>query len=1502
MLQLKEITKQYRVGDKVVDALNGITADFGEKELVAVLGSSGCGKTTLMNIIGGLDRFTSGDLIINGKSTKNYKEKDWNNYRNHQIGFVFQSYNLIPHTTVFGNVELALTLSGVTAKERKKRVLDALEKVGLGDQIYKKPNQMSGGQMQRVAIARAIVNNPKILLADEPTGAVDSKTGIQIMEILKEISKTCLVILVTHNQELACHYADRIIKMQDGLILSEEKNVCNRENEAAVTDSGSQSAADQTAPAVKKKMKKAKMGFATATKLSLGNLLNKKGRSVITIISGAISVICIALILAMNSGFSYYIYDYERNNLSRYPIKITTQTTSLTDLLTEAFSQGENFDRSKVNFDSMLELFKDDVEMREKYTDTELIYLSKLIMAVIETGISGFQNLEDFEFESELDVLSEIFGVSMGTDIIEFMRALETGFHPEWGAVMRNYGLDFSIYKKDDAGKEHRLNPVDMFISFLEDSGFMDLLKLYPGGLGGRINSLLYGEEMKEMQQMFENSDPWSMMIDDSNLLELQYDVLAGRLPQFGTDHAKNEIVLVVDEYNQLDDFTLFLLGAISVESFALSVINQFRPLLPENANGLLDMLIRMLFPPDTEEIKTEYDFNEFIGGNGAEPSTFVLRIPTDYYSMNEETGVYNKMGEGVEVKVVGILRLKPGLNAGVISGAIGYTEALATSLIDKGNNAPVVQALDSALEKYNTDRETLLKTAQRIMDSGLDMSSFSQISEPQRVAVFEEILALAGSLDLTEEQIALLLDIASKMEGFEFTPENKIIADELLSLFTALDISEENYTIILEAAALLETMGPNEDNLDALMRAAKLLMQLNPSEQNLDALTRAATLLGGLELSEQEIAVLVEAAGLLGQINPQSESISDLIQIATLLRGVAITPERINGIAAIIEVLSGLDVEPDSQTLQEIFETAGLLSVTPDDLALWGQMAILMNELTAPNQAIISEALPMLFDLGLTSDEISNIWEAARIAIELDLESEDIQLIVRAAEVLSAIELSESDIEILAETLGVLSEIEISEGDAQILTQVLSVLAEINVSDSDAEILVQVAKTLLQLDVTEDDLDTLIRIAELMTMLNMGSQDMLTLRNVADLALRLNLSEADMDILWEMISLTVTLELTSADIENAKTAIALTEQIHLTEEENAALQELISLVSSFDMSDTAAVDDLIDLIRAISLTEEEQTAAMEALTLAMSVAGYRPEDIETVTGMIQSIISLNLTEDEIDLIINLLPELAKIDFSKNDAEVMKQLGSIFQIRNVTVSESAACKHGPNAKHTAECAWYDVAQVDALMATFLLKDKMRPDSIDIYSYSIESRNEVLDFINKFNAGVTEDEELSGSSIDYTVVYTDELSEITASMSSMINTITYILIGVAAIAVIVAMLLVAIILYISVQDRIKEIGLLRSLGASKGNVSSVFIAETFIIGLVSGVVGVGIALLLTLPANMIIKSVLGISDLLKPVWWHQFALIGLAFVITVISGLIPAASAAKKDPVLALRSE
>ncbi len=425
MLKLKNIFKDYKAGDTTVKALKDVNIEFRKNEFVAILGPSGCGKTTLLNIIGGLDRYTSGDLSINGKSTKEFRDGDWDTYRNHSVGFVFQTYNLIPHQTVLSNVELAMTLSGVSKAERKQRAVEALTKVGLADQIKKKPNQMSGGQMQRVAIARALVNNPDILLADEPTGALDSETSVQIMEILKAISKEKLIIMVTHNPDLARDYANRVIRLFDGNIVNDS----NPYEVAEFTTVKPEKSKKVRRTEKKNKEHKPSMSFFTALSLSLNNLMTKKTRTILTAFAGSIGIIGIALILSLSNGIQTYIDKVQEDTLSSYPITIEAETVDLTSLLqsmTEVSDEDRNHELDKV------------------YSNTVMMDMMTTMVAEIKKN-----NLEAFKKEIE---------------------STDGKLAGHISAVQYGYRLDLNIYKSDTSEEITQVNPSNLFDAIYGDS------------------------------------------------------------------------------------------------------------------------------------------------------------------------------------------------------------------------------------------------------------------------------------------------------------------------------------------------------------------------------------------------------------------------------------------------------------------------------------------------------------------------------------------------------------------------------------------------------------------------------------------------------------------------------------------------------------------------------------------------------------------------------------------------------------------------------------------------------------------------------------------------------------------------------------------------------------------------------------------------------------------------------------------------------------------------
>ncbi len=603
MLELKGITKDYVTGHDAVHALKGVDMVFGQSEFAAILGPSGCGKTTLLNIIGGLDRYTNGDLIINGKSTKTYTDRDWDSYRNHSVGFVFQSYNLIPHQTVLENVELALTLSGVTKAERRRRASEVLEKVGLGDQLKKKPNQLSGGQMQRVAIARALVNDPEIILADEPTGALDSETSVQIMELLREAAKDRLIIMVTHNAELAEKYATRIVRLLDGQVISSE------DNPLAERTADPESAKERNDAG-----KRVSMSFFTALSLSLKNLMTKKARTILTAFAGSIGIIGIALILSISDGFQNYIDRVQEDTLSNYPLTIEDRVMDMSAL----------FDRS------------DRDERPENAAEDGLIYSNGRLSEGAELMNSNTRMNDLASFKSYLE--------GDGADIAE-----------NTNGIQYLYDLDLYVYNRGAVGGTVQANP-------------------------GVVYDKMFGSNFSGMMNYTRSVETFGEMIDNRELLESQYDVLAGRWPE-----KPDELILVVDKYNQIGDFQLYTLG------------------LRDQAK--LDGLMTKVMSGDYEkEEQLTFTYDELMS------MELEMLAPTVFYS-EDENGVWKDLREsvsidelldehGIKLRIVGIMRPKEDVSATALSTSVCYTSALTRYVIEKVNESDIVKAQQADPDK----------------------------------------------------------------------------------------------------------------------------------------------------------------------------------------------------------------------------------------------------------------------------------------------------------------------------------------------------------------------------------------------------------------------------------------------------------------------------------------------------------------------------------------------------------------------------------------------------------------------------------------------------------------------------------------------------------------------------------------------------------------------------------------------------------------------------------
>ena len=691
MLQLKNITKTYGTSaDGKVQALKGIDIEFRENEFVSILGPSGCGKTTLLNIIGGLDKYTTGDLVINGKSTKEFKDRDWDTYRNHSVGFVFQNYNLISHQSILSNVELALTLAGMGKQERRKKAIKALEEVGLKDQIYKRPNQLSGGQMQRVAIARALVSDPDILLADEPTGALDSSTSIQIMDLLKEIAKDRLVIMVTHNPELAEKYSTRIVKLLDGKIIDDSNPYVASTEEI------------NEALKKKKSTKKTYMNYFTALSLSFNNLLTKKGRTFLTAFAGSIGIIGIALILSLSNGVHLYIEKVQEDTLSSYPILIQ---------------------KSNVDMSAMIESFTDQVMPSEEENDDKNVVTSQDIMMDIMSDVSaGTQtnNLEGFKkyIESESDVIK-----SNST------------------AIKYTYDLDLNIYKEED-NNYIKVNPSEVFNNLDPEYAAM-------------VNS------------MTSTYNVWEEMLDNEELLESQYDLLAGSWPK-----NYNECVLVVDKNNRINDYTMYSLG--------LKYINEFNEKYEKMVNG-----------ETVEKSETlTFTYDDLLN------LKYKVLLNTDYYEKeggmwvdksDDENYINDKLNNAIELKVVGIIRPNEEASSTSLTGVMGYTHSLTEYVANEINKTQIAkEQLENKDINVFTGTKFTDNTNTKIDYNSLTMEQkqyLASLSDEQRAMVIAQYTSNSGAT--YEDNLKTLgivnLDMPASISIYprDFDAKN-VISDEI--------------------------------------------------------------------------------------------------------------------------------------------------------------------------------------------------------------------------------------------------------------------------------------------------------------------------------------------------------------------------------------------------------------------------------------------------------------------------------------------------------------------------------------------------------------------------------------------------------------------------------------------------------------------------------------------------------------------------------------------------
>lgn len=835
MLDLRDICKRYVTQSFTQVALDSVSLSFRDNEFVAILGPSGSGKTTMLNVIGGLDHFDSGDLLIDGISTKDFNDRDWDAYRNNRIGFVFQSYNLIPHQTILENVELALTLTGVGRAERRQRARKALEAVGLGEHVDKRPSQLSGGQMQRVAIARALINDPEIVLADEPTGALDSTTSVQVMDLLKDVARDRLVIMVTHNPELAYRYATRIVTLADG----------------KVTDDSDPFDAAEAARREAKPTRKTSMSFVTALGLSARNLMTKKGRTAMTAFAGSIGIIGIAAILALSNGVNDYIKKVEEDTLSSYPLTISKQDYDLSSMMG---GHGATDDEVSEGEDS-----SDATGGKDKGTD-------KIpVVTAVKDMFASVKSNDMTSFKAWLDA---------GGD----------GIDKEVNAIQYGYGVSPVVYR---AGK-----------------GDEKPVRLVPNAMTEAMSGGASSAATVSMDSM--GTSVFNEMIDDQSLLDSQYDVVAGHWPT-----SANEAVMVLSSRGTVGDYTLYSIGALDIDEL----------------NDLVNSAMTADGKVETPKAGTDFTYDDALS------TTFKVLSPSDAYRKNEETGMWTdmsgdadfmaaKVADGIDVRIVGVVRPNEAANASALSPGIAYTHALTRQLMERAADSQIVQeqlahpetdvftgksfdelqgeakqsvelgsmfSVDEAALKsaFSLDSSALSGAAGGIDLSGIDLSGLDlDLSGVGKGIDFSDIMAKAPApdfsgifdgLELTPEQMQQVGTLASQLfEGFLQSDQFKALSPEDLKdaskLAAAFSAYLENDAAAQQCLAQLKALG-GDALAERLQRAMGdyVQKQLAPYlQQAMDQVTKTISEQIATTVSAQ---LKASAAGLMDQMATQMSS-----------------------------------------------------------------------------------------------------------------------------------------------------------------------------------------------------------------------------------------------------------------------------------------------------------------------------------------------------------------------------------------------------------------------------------------------------------------------------------------------------------------------------------------------------------------------------------------------------------------------------------------------------
>ena len=1382
MLELRNISKEYKTGAETVHALRNVDLAFRKSEFVSILGPSGCGKTTMLNILGGLDQYTSGDLVIDGISTKEYKAADWDAYRNDTIGFVFQSYNLISHQTVLANVELALTLSGVSAAERRRRAVEALEQVGLGDQINKKPAQMSGGQVQRVAIARALINDPDIILADEPTGALDSETSLQVMSILKNISADKLVIMVTHNPELAEAYSTRIVRLSDGQVISDSNpfvpgtepapvsagltpETASAAAAAAVTQAVTapepETAAVHTvsaaAPAPRlsgraRRRRNKSMSMRTALQLSLNNLMTKKARTLLTAFAGSIGIIGIALILSVSNGFQQYIDKLEEDTLSSYPLTIQSETADMTSMITAFAAAEASEDEEKPKSDII----------REQQVMSEML------------GSIGSNDLKTFKeyLESKADTIDPWF------NYYEF-----------------SYGISPTIYSTDMTHGVLRVSPGSIMQSYM--------------------NSI------QTAMISYANTDVFFQMMDNRELLQSQYKVLAGKWPD-----TYDELLLVLQTEDQLNDYIVYTLGL-------------------RDPQELKDMINEVM---KGNEVKVEHEplewtYDDFVG------KEFALVNPCDTFRRNTEYNVWEDMSDdddfmedlirnGERLHISGIVCPVDPNGANSMSMGIGYLPSLTKHMIDYAAESEIVK-IQKAKKGTDVFSGKTFESLKNKTDEGLTFGDMISIDEDKLRK------ALGGDIDLSAVERAIRktgddefqglvnMDSAEKIEEDVTNAVTEGCRNILNDIIKEAEKNPESFkmseALITRAYASNMDTGKHKAIVNPLLQGyTKVLMA---SSEQVNAAIAAGTAAQQQQQQQKPSAPAQQPDQPSGQQEQNQQQDQSQPQDATPAQ----QPEQSS--------------EPADQNQQN--ETPAQQPDQPSDQTDQNQQqdqGQQQDETPAqqPEQPSDQTDQNQQQDQTQQQDE-TPAQQPDQPSEPADQNQSQSLTIIPASATVSTVTLMPTAYAAYAIDPA----------------QVAGALAQAGIpvtEEQAAQIISQGA-----------DADTLIEMAK-------ASGVTLSREQAAMMAQQINQALASSSG-----------GNSPGGSSSGSTPSGGSSSGSTPSGSSSPGSSTPSGSSSSGGSSSGGTPSGGNSVPGSAAVPQTQMSLAQMLESGLSptIDAYVGSDAvkNGIREYSQGIEKMQIAQE-------VYPALGK---------VAQTIGSQFNIDPSGIADAFTMKMDEDEITrliTAYMSGDSGSSYEANMRKLGYADLDNPVAVAFYLKDFDSKEAFLRFIDDYNKDMQD-----AGDDDLVISYTDITGVMMKSVKTITNAVSYVLIAFVAISLIVSSIMIGVITYISVLERTKEIGILRAIGASRRDISRIFNAETIIVGLCAGLIGIGASLILLIPINKILLDLTGIVSLkavLPPA--GGVILILISIFLTFIAGLIPSGMAARKDPVVALRTE